>query len=101
MPSARQQPRQIGLAQAQRQRTQIVTIEGQDVERIELHFIAMLVRKQLVEIGNAINPEDDGLTIDHELPMAILGRRLDDPRVAVSPVVAAVATFAEYDPDNR
>jgi hypothetical protein len=35
-----------------------------------------------------------GMAIDHELVVAVLQRRLDDPRIAVGPVVAALGDQA-------
>jgi hypothetical protein len=37
----------------------------------------------------AVNAEDHGLAVDDELPVPVFQSRLDDPRVAVRPVVAA------------
>src|SRR5258707_538079 len=42
----RQQPRQVGLAQVQRQLAQILAIECQDVKSVELHLIVMPARVQ-------------------------------------------------------
>jgi hypothetical protein len=44
---------------------------------------------QGVEVGNAIDPENDGGAVDYELLHPVLQRRLDDPRIASGPVVAA------------
>jgi hypothetical protein len=35
-----------------------------------------------VEVGDAVDAEDDGLAIDDELPVPIPQRALDDPGVA-------------------
>jgi hypothetical protein len=42
-----------------------------------------------IEVGDAVDPEHDGLAVDHELPLPVLQRRFHDPRIAVGPVVAA------------
>jgi hypothetical protein len=44
---------------------------------------------QGVEIGDAIDAEDDGLAVDGEMLMAIFQLCIDDPRIAVGLVVAA------------
>jgi hypothetical protein len=44
---------------------------------------------QGVKIGDAIDAQDDSLAIDDKLLYAVLACRLDDPRIAVGPVVAA------------
>ena len=40
--STRQQAGEVGLAHRQRQASQVVTVERQDIEGIELHFVVML-----------------------------------------------------------
>ncbi|MGY4435214.1 hypothetical protein ACVWWO_007691 [Bradyrhizobium sp. F1.13.1] len=47
---AAQQPRQIGLAHAQRQLPQILAAEREDVECVELHLVVVLARMQRVEV---------------------------------------------------
>jgi hypothetical protein len=44
---------------------------------------------QGIEVGDAIDAEDDGLAVDHELLLPDLARGLGDPRVALGPVIAA------------
>ena len=90
MPSGRprEQPREISLAHAQGEGAQILAIERQDVEGVELHLIIMLARVQGIEIGNAIDAEDDSLAIDDELLLSILECGFHDPRIAIGPVVA-------------
>jgi hypothetical protein len=39
---ARQQVVEIGLTHRQRQATQVLAVERQDVERLELHFVVVL-----------------------------------------------------------
>jgi hypothetical protein len=43
---------------------------------------------QRVKVGDAVDAEHDGLTVDCELLFAILQRSLDDPGKALGPVVA-------------
>ena len=49
---------------------------------------------QAIEIGNAVDPEQHRLAIDHELPVAVLARGLGNPWEAVGPVVAAAGDQA-------
>jgi DNA-binding XRE family transcriptional regulator len=49
----------------------------------------VLARVQRVEIGDAVDAQDNGLTIDDELLLPVLQGRFHDPRVALGPVVAA------------
>jgi len=51
--------------------------------------VIVLAGMQRVEIGDAVNPEDDGLAIDDELLVAVFQRGLDDPGIALGPVIAA------------
>jgi hypothetical protein len=44
---------------------------------------------QGIEIGDAVNPQDDGLTIEHKLLDAVLQGGLGDPRIALRPIIAA------------
>jgi hypothetical protein len=44
---------------------------------------------QGVEVGDAIDTEHDRLAVNDELPMPVLARRLDDPGIAIGPVVRA------------
>ena len=44
---------------------------------------------QSVEVGDAINTQDDGLAVDHKLPDAVLQGGLGDRRIALRPVIAA------------
>ena len=54
----------MGLAQAQGEGAQILTIERQDVEGIRLDFVIVLTRVQDIEIENTVNPKDDSFAID-------------------------------------
>ena len=58
----------------------------------------MLVGMKRVEIGDAIDAEQHGLAVDDELLAVILQRRLDNPRIAVGPVVAAAGDQANAIP---
>ena len=86
---SRQQSCQIGLAQGQGQAAQVLTVERQDVKRVELHLFVVLARVQRLEVGHAVDTEHHGLTIDDELPETVLQCGFDDPRIAVGPVVTA------------
>ena len=48
-----------------------------------------------IEIGNAVDAEDDSLAIDDELLSPILQRGLDDPGIALCPVIAAAGDQAD------
>ena len=69
-------------------RPRIVTVHRHDIEGIKLHLAIMLARVQRVEIGNTVDAQHHGLTVDHELPMPVLQRGLDDPGIAAGPVMA-------------
>jgi hypothetical protein len=58
---------------------------SEHVEGVELHFLVVSARVQGVEIGDAIDPEQHRLAIDHELLISVLQRGLDDPREAAGP----------------
>jgi hypothetical protein len=45
---------------------------------------------QSVEIRIAVNPKDDGLAIDHEMPLPVLQGGLDNPRTALAPVASTL-----------
>jgi hypothetical protein len=47
-----------------------------------------------IEIGNAVDAEDDSLAIDDELLSPILQRGLDDPGIALCLVIAAAGDQA-------
>ena len=44
---------------------------------------------QCAEVGDAIDTEHDSLAVNDELLMPVLKRRLDDPGIAIGPVVRA------------
>ena len=49
----------------------------------------MLARVQSVEIGNAVDAEHGGFAVDDELLVSVLQRGLDDPGIALAPVITA------------
>ena len=59
-PGAPLQLLEIGLAHGQRQAAQILAIEREDVEGVKLDLLLVLAGVQGVEIGNAVDAEDDG-----------------------------------------
>ena len=85
-----EQPFGARLPQRQGQRALVVAVHCKDVEGIELHLVIALARMQGVQIGDAVNAENDGLAIDDELLVSVFQRRLDDPGIALRPIVAAV-----------
>jgi hypothetical protein len=54
----------------------------------------MLARMQRVEIGDAVNAEHHGLTVNDELLVPVLQCRLDDPRISTASVIAALGDQA-------
>ena len=50
---------------------------------------------QGIEIGDAVNAQDDGLAIEHKLPGAVLQGGFDDPWIALRPVVTAARKQAD------
>ena len=56
----------------QRQLPQILSIERQDIEGVKLDFLVMLTGMQPIEIGDAIDAEQYGLTIDDERGLTVL-----------------------------
>jgi hypothetical protein len=61
----------------------------EDIKSVKLDLMIEFARMERIEIGDAINAEKDGLAIDDELLVSIFQRRLDDPGIALRPVVAA------------
>jgi hypothetical protein len=86
---AAQQPLKIGLAFREGQGAQIFPVHGQNVKGAELDFVVLLARMKRVEIGHAVDAQDHGLAVDHELAASVLQRGLDDPWEAFGPVMAA------------
>ena len=74
IPSGRQRRStgKVGLAHRQRKTAQIVAVHRQHIEGAELHLFTVLAGMQGIEIGDAIDAQDNGLTIDHKLPDAVL-----------------------------
>jgi hypothetical protein len=60
----------------------------EQVEGVELDLVVVLSGTQGVEIRDAIRPEHDGLAIEDELLVSVLQRGLDDPGIALRPVIA-------------
>src|SRR6266849_1994382 len=85
---SRQQPRQVVLAEMQRQFPQILAIQSQDIEGVEHYFVVMLPRVQSVEIGDAVNAEQNRLAIEDERGLPVSQCRLNDQRIAGGPIVA-------------
>ena len=65
---------------------------------IKLDLLVLPARVQGIEIGDAVDPEHDRLAVDHKLLEPIPECRLDDPGIAVSPVVAAAGDQAHAIP---
>src|ERR1700726_873780 len=59
----REQLRQVGLAQLERQLAEIVAAQGQDVEGVELDFVVLLPGHQRVEVGDAVDAKHHRLTV--------------------------------------
>jgi hypothetical protein len=53
----------------------------------------MLARIERIEVGDTVDAEHNGLTIDHEALGLVLQRGLHNPRVAAGPVGGKVASF--------
>ena len=52
-----------------------------------LDLLVVLARMQRIEIGDAIDAEDDGLAVDDELLHPVLQRGFNDPRIPFCPVI--------------
>jgi len=68
---------------------QVLTVERQDIEGVELDLLVVPARVQCAEVGDGIDTEHDSLAVNDELLMPVLKRRLDDPGIAIGPVVRA------------
>ena len=95
IPPTRQQPRQVGLPNAQGKPAQVFAIHSQHVEGVKLDLFVMLPSLQGVKVGHAVDAEHHGLAVDHELLGAVLQGALDNSRVSARPVV----TVASEQPD--
>jgi hypothetical protein len=85
---ARQQTREVGLADRERYAAQVFAIECEDVEGVELNLVIVLARVQGVEVRDAVDPEHHGLAVDHEQAVFVLQLGRDDPGVTAAPLVA-------------
>jgi hypothetical protein len=81
---SREQSGQIGLSRRERQLPQIFTIQGEDIEGIEPHFVVMLAGVQGVEIDDSIDAEYDRFAINDELLVTVLECRVHDPRISAT-----------------
>jgi hypothetical protein len=77
MPSGRQ-PGEIVLTKVQRQLAQIVAIKRQDIEGVEHYLVVMFSGVQAVEIGDAVDANQDRLAIDDERSAPVSQGGLDD-----------------------
>jgi hypothetical protein len=73
-----QQPRESVLAQMQRQLAEVVAVERQNIEGVEHHLVIVSAGMQAVEIGDAVNAEQDRLAIDNERAFPVPQRCLRD-----------------------
>ena len=62
--ATRQEPGEVVLAKVQGEVPEIVTTVDHHVEDVELHLVVVLPGMQAVEVRNAIDAEQYGLTID-------------------------------------
>jgi hypothetical protein len=72
--AALEQPSEIGLAQQERQRPEVLAVASKHVEGIELRPLVMLARRQGVEVRNAVPVEHDHLAVEREMFLAQLQR---------------------------
>lgn len=86
--AARPQPREVGFAHMQGELSQILTIEGQDIESIELHLVIVLLAMESIEIGDPVYSEQDCFSVDDELLRSDAQRGLYDERIAARSVVS-------------
>jgi len=61
------------------------------VKGAELHLFIVLAGMQRIEIGIAIDAQDDRLAINDEMLLAILQGGFNDPRKALCPIVPAAS----------
>jgi hypothetical protein len=54
----------------------------------------VLAGMRRIEIGDAVDAEDDGLAIEHEPLLPDLARGLGDPGISLGPVIAATGDQA-------
>ncbi|HEY2252054.1 MAG TPA: hypothetical protein VGH74_13370, partial [Planctomycetaceae bacterium] len=87
---AHQQPREIVLAEMQRQMAPILAIGGHEVEGVKLDFAIVLPRMQPVEIRDTFYAQQHCLAVDHERARSVPQRGLDDQRISIGPVLAVL-----------
>jgi hypothetical protein len=54
---------------------QVIAVHCQHIEGAKLHFFVVPAGVQRIEIRDAINAQDDGLTIEHKALLPVLQRR--------------------------
>ena len=74
---------------------QIIAAFSEDIEGTERDLIVMLTGVEGIEIGDAINPEDDGLAVQHKPLLADFAGCLHDPWISVGPIIAASGDRAD------
>ena len=67
IPPTRQQPRQVGLPNAQGKPAQVFAIHSQHVEGVKLDLFVMLPSLQGVKVGHAVDAKHHRLTINDKL----------------------------------
>ena len=67
-----EQSRKICLAHRERKLAQIVAIQCEEIKAAELHLFVVPTRVQRIEIGNAVDAQDDSFAIDDELLLPVL-----------------------------
>jgi hypothetical protein len=70
-----------------RQLPQIVSIQGNDIERVELDLVIVLPAVQPVKVGDAINAKEDCLAIKDKPRGSDATGGLDNEGVSACPVV--------------
>src|ERR1700747_3692776 len=87
----RQQPFKTSLTQMQRQLPQIITTFNEESKAQSCTSSSCLPECSALKSEDAVHAQDDGLTVNDEPLLPVLQRRLDDPRIAPSPVIAAAS----------
>lgn len=72
----------------------VIAIPGEHIEGIELDLIVLPTGMQSIEIGTAINSEDDGLAVNDEILLPVAEGGLDDPRITAGPVITVAGEQA-------
>ena len=86
------------ILHAQRQAAQVLAVEHENIEGVELHLLLALARMQRIEIGDAVDAQDNRLAVDHELLVPVPERALDDPWETSGPVVTIAGERARDSP---